>query len=421
MKKKKLCIVGLGYVGLPLAIEFSKHYDVLGFDISKERITELSKCFDRNDQFTDKDLKKNKNLKLSFNTKDIKDSNIYIITVPTPINKNLKPDLKLLIDATKIVSNNLDKNDYIIFESTVYPGCVDNICIPIIEKLNQFKLNKDFYCGYSPERINPGDKKNTLPKIKKVVAGSNNIALNFIYKLYKKIIHAGVHKVSNLRTAEAAKIIENVQRDLNIALVNELSLIFNKMNIDTEEVLEAASTKWNFHRYKPGLVGGHCIGVDPYYLTEAAKKINYNPKLILAGRQLNNSMPLRTTELLINFLKKKYKLNEIKKLKVLMLGFAFKENCPDIRNTKVYDLYLNLKKNFKNVKVYDPEVSLKEVHLHYNLKLEKKLNQNFDILILAVPHNSLRKLSKKILLTNKKVIFYDIKSIFPKNFSQIRL
>jgi len=208
---------------------------------------------------------------------------------------------------------------------------------------------------------------------------------------------------------------------LNIALVNELSLIFNKMNIDTEEVLEAASTKWNFHRYKPGLVGGHCIGVDPYYLTEAAKKINYNPKLILAGRQLNNSMPLRATELLINFLKKKYMLNEIKKLKVLMFGFAFKENCPDIRNTKVYDLYLNLKKNFKNVKIYDPEVSFKEVYQHYNLKLEKKLHQNCDILILAVPHNSLRKLSKKILLTNKKVIFYDLKSIFPKNFSQIRL
>jgi UDP-N-acetyl-D-glucosamine/UDP-N-acetyl-D-galactosamine dehydrogenase len=421
MKKKKLCIVGLGYVGLPLAIEFSKHYEVVGFDISKERIRELRKYIDRNNQFAKKDLKKNKNLKLSFNAKDIKDSNIYIITVPTPINKKLKPDLKLLISATKIVSNNLNKKDYIIFESTVYPGCVDNICIPIIEKLNQFKLNKDFYCGYSPERINPGDKKNTLPKIKKVVAGSNNIALNFVYKLYKKIIHAGVHKVSNLRTAEAAKIIENVQRDLNIALVNELSLIFNKMNIDTEEVLEAASTKWNFHRYKPGLVGGHCIGVDPYYLTEAAKKINYNPKLILAGRQLNNSMPLRATELLINFLKKKYMLNEIKKLKVLMFGFAFKENCPDIRNTKVYDLYLNLKKNFKNVKIYDPEVSFKEVYQHYNLKLEKKLHQNCDILILAVPHNSLRKLSKKILLTNKKVIFYDLKSIFPKNFSQIRL
>ena len=421
MKKKKLCIVGLGYVGLPLAIEFSKHYEVVGFDISKERIRELRKYIDRNNQFAKKDLKKNKNLKLSFNAKDIKDSNIYIITVPTPINKKLKPDLKLLISATKIVSNNLNKKDYIIFESTVYPGCVDNICIPIIEKLNQFKLNKDFYCGYSPERINPGDKKNTLPKIKKVVAGSNNIALNFVYKLYKKIIHAGVHKVSNLRTAEAAKIIENVQRDLNIALVNELSLIFNKMNIDTEEVLEAASTKWNFHRYKPGLVGGHCIGVDPYYLIHAAKKINYNPKLILAGRQLNNSMPLRATELLINFLKKKYMLNEIKKLKVLMFGFAFKENCPDIRNTKVYDLYLNLKKNFKNVKIYDPEVSFKEVYQHYNLKLEKKLHQNCDILILAVPHNSLRKLSKKILLTNKKVIFYDLKSIFPKNFSQIRL
>jgi UDP-N-acetyl-D-galactosamine dehydrogenase len=421
MKKKKLCIVGLGYVGLPLAIEFSKHFEVVGFDISKERITELREYFDRNNQFNVKDLRKNKNLKLSFNTEDIKDSNIYIITVPTPINKNLKPDLKLLIDATKIVSNNLNKNDYIIFESTVYPGCVDNICIPIIEKLNQFKLNKDFYCGYSPERINPGDKKNTLPKIKKVVAGSNNIALNFIYKLYKKIIHAGVHKVSNLRTAEAAKIIENVQRDLNIALVNELSLIFNKMNIDTEEVLEAASTKWNFHRYKPGLVGGHCIGVDPYYLTEAAKKINYNPKLILAGRQLNNSMPLRATELLINFLKKKYKLNEIKKLKVLILGFAFKENCPDIRNTKVYDLYLNLKKNFKNIKVYDPEVSLKEVQQYYNLKLDKKIYHNCDILILAVPHNSLRKLSKKILFNNKKAIFYDLKSIFPKNFSQIRL
>ena len=227
--------------------------------------------------------------------------------------------------------------------------------------------------------------------------------------------------MSNLRTAEAAKIIENVQRDLNIALVNELALIFNKMDIDTEEVLEAASTKWNFHRYKPGLVGGHCIGVDPYYLTEAAKKIKYNPKLILAGRQLNNSMPLKATEILINFLKKKYKTNKIKSLKISLLGFAFKENCPDIRNTKIYDFYLNLKKNFKHVKVYDSEVSHKEVYQHYNLRLDKKLDSNCDVLILAVPHNSLKKISKKILDSNKKIIFYDLKSIYPKNFSQIRL
>ncbi len=421
MKYKNICVIGLGYVGLPIAIEFSKHYKVVGFDISKNRIEELKRFKDRNKQFKKKEIKKNKKLKFTLDEREIRDSNIYIITVPTPINNSLKPDLKLLINATKLISKYVYKGDFVIFESTVYPGCVDNVCIPIIEKITKLKINKDFFCGYSPERINPGDKKNTLPKIKKIVSGSNSYALNEIYNLYSTIIHAGVHKVSNLRTAEASKIIENVQRDLNIALINELALIFNKMNIDTDEVIEAASTKWNFHKYKPGLVGGHCIGVDPYYLTEAAKKIKYNPKLILAGRKLNNSMPIKAIEILTKFLRKKYDTKKIGNLKVLLLGFAFKENCPDIRNTKVYDLFLNLKKKFKIVKIYDPEISKKEVYENYNLKIEKQFNKNFDILILAVPHNSLKIITKKILKTNKKIIFYDLKSVYSKNLSQIRL
>ncbi len=422
MKKKKICIIGLGYVGLPIAIEFSKYYEVIGFDIAEDRIKKLSRYYDANNQFTKNELKKIKKLKFSNNEKDIKNSNIYIITVPTPINKNFKPDLTLLINATKLVSKYIDKGNYVIYESTVYPGCVESKCIPILEKKKKLSLNKDFFCGYSPERINPGDKKNTLTNIKKIVSGSNSKALEFIYKLYKKIIRAGVHKVSNLKTAEAAKIIENVQRDLNIALINELSLIFNKMKIDTEEVLEAASTKWNFHRYKPGLVGGHCIGVDPYYLTEAAKHFQYNPKLILAGRKLNNSMPSKVTDILINFLKHKYKKEKIRKLRILVLGFAFKENCPDIRNSKISDLYYNLKKQFKKVNIYDPEVSREEVQKTYNIKLDKSLKKNSaDVLILAVPHNSLIKVSKKIISLNKRILFFDLKSVYKKSFSQIRL
>ena len=421
MKDKKICIIGLGYVGLPIAIEFSKYYEVVGYDISHERINQLTKYKDKNNQFKKKELREIKKLKFTNDENDITNSNIYIITVPTPINKKLKPDLTLLINATRLVSKYINKGDYIIFESTVYPGCVDNVCVPILKKKN-FLLNRDFFCGYSPERINPGDKKNTLVNIKKVVAGSNKIALEFIYKLYKKIIHAGVHKVSNLRTAEAAKIIENVQRDLNIALINELALIFNKMKIDTEEVLKAASTKWNFHRYKPGLVGGHCIGVDPYYLTEAAKQFQYNPKLILAGRKLNNSMPGKVTDILLNFLKDKYNYKKIKTLKILILGFAFKENCPDIRNSKISDLYYSLKKKFNTVSIFDPEVSSEEVNKEYGIKLEKNLKKNsIDVLILAVPHYSLIKISKKIIASNKKIIFFDLKSAYKKNFSQIRL
>ena len=421
MKYKNICVIGLGYVGLPIAIEFSKHYKVVGFDISKNRIEELKRFKDRNKQFKKKEIKKNKKLKFTLDEREIRDSNIYIITVPTPITNSLKPDLKLLINATKLVSKYVYKGDFVIFESTVYPGCVDNVCIPIIEKITKLKINKDFFCGYSPERINPGDKKNTLPKIKKIVSGSNSYALNEIYNLYSTIIHAGVHKVSNLRTAEASKIIENVQRDLNIALINELALIFNKMNIDTDEVIEAASTKWNFHKYKPGLVGGHCIGVDPYYLTYKSKLLGYKPKIILAGRKLNDSMAKYITLQIEKHIKIK-KLSK-KNLKILVLGITFKENCPDIRNSQSLKLSKLIKNKYKKVYIYDQVANTKNLK-EDDFILVKKIKKNtFDIIILAVPHKVIVNKGIKVIKSylKQKSLFFDLKGHFNKKYSDFRL
>jgi len=346
--KQKISVIGVGYVGLPLAIKLQSKNYVIAFDTNAKRIKELKLGFDVFKDQPKKEILKFKQIKFSNNDRDIKNSDFFIITVPTPVNKNKKPDLKPLISATKIVGKNLKKNSIVVYESTVYPGCTEEICIPILEKKSNLKLNKDFYCGYSPERINVGDNIHKLESINKIVSGSNKIALNKIFQLYSSIIKATVHKAETIKVAEAAKVIENTQRDLNIALINELSIIFSKLNINTNEVLNAAATKWNFIRYEPGLVGGHCVGVDPFYLTYKAEKIGYHPKVILSGRNINDKMSYHVFKTVLNK-SKKLKIN-IKKSNILIMGYSFKENCSDIRNSKVSDLVnYFLKKKYRSI------------------------------------------------------------------------
>ncbi len=337
MKKKYISIIGLGYVGLPLAVEFAKFFDVIAFDYNSKRINELRNNLDENNEIKKNELKKLKKLYFTENEKDLKKSNIFIIAVPTPIKKNKKPNLIFLKQACITVSKYISKKDIVIFESTVYPGLTDDYCIPIIEKYSKFKINKDFFCGYSPERINPGDKKNKLSTIVKITSGSNYKTSIFVDNLYKKIIKAGTYRTSSIKIAEAAKVIENTQRDLNIAFINELSIIFNKLHLDTDEILKAASTKWNFIKFSPGLVGGHCIGVDPYYLTYKAKKVGYSPKIILSGRDMNDNMVKYVSKRFLNKLSEK-KIKIINS-QILILGFSFKENCSDTRNSKIKDLH----------------------------------------------------------------------------------
>ena len=331
LKNINLGIIGIGYVGLPLALEFAKKRKVIGFDINFNRVKDLKSGIDKNFEFNKKEIKKAKNLSFTNNIADLKKTNCFIITVPTPINKHKEPDLKPLSKATKIIGNILKNGNLIIYESTVYPGCIEEFCVPILEKVSNLKFNRCFFCGYSPERINPGDKKHTVSNIKKITSGSTPQISKLIDDLYNEIITVGTHKVSSIKVAEAAKIIENTQRDLNIALINELSIIFNKLNIDTQEVLEAAGSKWNFLPFKPGLVGGHCIGVDPYYLTHKAKNIGYDAKVILAGREINDKMGFYVAS---KFIKEMNKKNiKIKKAKILIMGLSFKENCADLRNS----------------------------------------------------------------------------------------
>ena len=337
-----IAIIGLGYVGLPLAVEFAKRYPVVGYDLNNERIDELKKGYDRTGEVESKDLDGTENLVLSSKPSSIKDANIYIVTVPTPVDKNNTPNLKPLENASELIGSVLSLGNNVIYESTVYPGATEEVCVPILEKKSKLKYNKDFFCGYSPERINPGDKKHTLVNIKKITSGSNAKVSKFVEGLYLKIIKVGVFPASSIAVAEAAKVIENTQRDVNIALINELALIFNKLNIDTTEVLEAAGTKWNFLPFKPGLVGGHCIGVDPYYLTHKAVEIGYKPEIIIAGRRINDSMGKFVAEQTILCLTKN-KINP-SKAKIAILGLTFKENCPDLRNTKVIDIKDNLEK-----------------------------------------------------------------------------
>jgi len=420
--KTKICVIGLGYVGLPLLLELSKKFEVIGYDTSKSRLNSLKKGKDLNYEINNNDLKRIKKINLTSNSKDIKNSNCYIITVPTPIKKNKKPDLNMLLNATRSVAKNLNKKDIIIYESTVFPGLTEEICVPEIEKISKLKYKVDFFCGYSPERINPGDKTHNLTKIKKIVSASNNETLKFVSKLYGSIIKAGVHRVSSIKVAEAAKVIENTQRDLNIALMNELSIIFNKMNIDTREVINAAATKWNFIKFEPGLVGGHCISVDPYYLTFKSRLEGYEPKVILAGRKINDDMGTYVANQSIQILK--FNNISLKNSKVLILGASFKENCADVRNSQVLNIYKKLKINKMKIDIYDPIANEIDILKYFKIKKTKILKKkNYNLIIIAVSHKEFIKLGlKKIRKYLKKPeLIIDVKGIFDKKETIFRL
>ena len=423
MKKKNFTIgvIGLGYVGTPLALSLGCFFNVVGFDLNKKRILQLKKKNDSTKETTLADFKKAKKIIFSYRLNDLKNCNIFIITVPSPVTKSNKPNFYFLKEASKIVAQVMKKNSIIVYESTVYPGATEEHCIPILEKESHLKYNKDFFCGYSPERINPGDKNHRLGDITKIISASNKKTLKILEYVYNKIVKTGIFLASSIKVAEAAKVIENTQRDLNIALINELSIICSKLDIRTKEVIDAASTKWNFHKYQPGLVGGHCIGVDPYYLTHKSKLLGYKPKIILAGRKLNDSMPNYILSKLNYFLLKK-KLNK-KHIKILILGISFKENCPDIRNSQSLKLARLIKKKYKKVFISD-DVANKENIKEKNLTLLKKIDKkNFDVIILAVPHKQIiSKGIKKIKsYLKQKNIFLDLKGYFDKRHSNFRL
>tara|TARA_Y100000590_G_scaffold215109_1_gene243809 strand:+ start:1417 stop:2661 length:1245 start_codon:yes stop_codon:yes gene_type:complete len=405
-------VIGLGYVGLPVSLEFSKKFNVIGFDKKKERIDQLKKNIDINKEFLSKDLKKNKKLIYTNDLFDLKNCNVYIITVPTPIKKNKTPDLKFINYACNDISKILKKNDVIIIESTVYPGMTENYIAKKIQNASGLIFNFDFFIGYSPERINPGDKKKKLRNIIKLTSGSNYKTAKFVDNLYKKIISAGTYKVDSIQIAEAAKIIENIQRDINIAFINELSFIFDKMKIPIYDVLRASSTKWNFLNFKPGLVGGHCIGVDPYYLTSISKKFGYNPKMILAGRSINDNYGRYiANKIIFNLKGREIKISK----KVLIMGFSFKENCPDVRNTKVIDIYNSLIKKNIDVDIFDPIANPHDTKKYYNVKLLKKISyRKYDSILIAVKHNYFKKIGYKKIINygNKKCFFYDLKNLF---------
>ena len=420
MKEYKIGIIGLGYVGLPLALEFSKRYKVIGFDTNKSRVNNLLLNIDHTNEVSSKDLRKTA-CKFTSDIGDLSSVNCFIVTVPTPIYKNKIPDLRPLKSASKLVASLLKNKDIVIYESTVYPGATEEICLPILESNSGLILNNDFSLGYSPERINPGDKKHRLTNIKKVVSASNNLALAEIAKLYSSIVTAGVHKAASIKIAEAAKVIENTQRDLNIAFINELSLLFSKLEIDTEEVLKAAETKWNFLSFRPGLVGGHCIGVDPYYLTYKSKQIGFNPKITLAGRGINDAMPAQVVKKLKQNLIKRFGHQE--NFKILILGATFKENCPDTRNSKVSDLVSQSKIKLKGceVNIIDPYLDYKEI---FGAKLISKLKSNyFHAVIIAVGHKEFRKYDEIILRSalKKNGIIFDLKYLLPTGHSDLRI
>lgn len=413
-----ICIIGLGYVGLPLAVEFGKKYPVTGFDINQKRIDELKNGHDRTLETSDEDLKTAIHLEYTTSLEDIRKCNYYIITVPTPIDHHKRPDLTPLIKASETVGKVLGKGDIVIYESTVYPGATEEECVPVLEKFSNLKFNVDFYCGYSPERINPGDKVHTVTKILKVTSGSTpDIAIK-VDDLYKSIIVAGTYKASSIKVAEAAKVIENSQRDINIAFVNELSLIFNKMGIDTQEVLQAAGTKWNFLKFFPGLVGGHCIGVDPYYLTHKAQELGYNPEIILAGRRLNDNMGYYVANRVIK--KMIQRGHTIAGSNVLVLGITFKENCPDIRNSRVIDLIREFQEYSCKVDVYDPWADAAEVKHEYDVDLSSKPRNGYDAIVLAVAHNEFLNMDF-IGLGNGNTVIYDIKGLLDKSMVDERL
>ena len=407
---KKIAIIGLGYVGLPLATEFGKKRPVVGFDINSSRISDLRKGEDITLETSPQELKDAIYLSYSDATEDIKDCEFYIVTVPTPIDNNKKPDLTALKKSSEMIGKILKKDDIVIYESTVYPGATEEVCVPILEKQSGLKFNKDFFCGYSPERINPGSKEHKLTNIKKVTSGCNDEIAVIVDELYQQIIKAGTHKASSIKVAEAAKVIENTQRDINIALINELSQIFNKLGIDTESVLEAAATKWNFIPFSPGLVGGHCIGVDPYYLTHKAMEVGYSPEIILAGRKVNDSMGSYVAFQLSKLLIKK-EIN-VTNANILIMGLTFKENCPDLRNSRVIDVIKKLESFDCNIDVYDPWINDKVAQNEYGIKpIDSPINGKYDGILLTVAHNEFKQLSLDKIKSFGKAnhVIYDLK------------
>ena len=418
----RLSIVGLGYVGLPLAVEFGRRRSVVGFDINQRRIDELKTGNDFTLETTQEELAAAKYLSYTTNLDDLHGCNCYIVTVPTPIDEYKRPDLTPLIKASETVGKVLKKGDIVIYESTVYPGCTEEDCVPVLEKHSGLKFNQDFYCGYSPERINPGDKEHRVTTIKKVTAGSTPEIADLVDALYNEIITVGTHKADSIKVAEAAKVIENTQRDLNIALINELALIFNKMGIDTEAVLKAAGSKWNFLPFRPGLVGGHCIGVDPYYLTHKAQAIGYHPEIILAGRRLNDSMGAYVVAQLVKAMTKKR--IQVEGAKVLVMGLTFKENCPDLRNTRVVDIVAELKDYNCDVDVYDPWVSVEEAQHEYGITPIAKANTGgYDAIILAVAHHQFKDMGAAAIraLGKPAAVLYDLKYVLTAKESDLRL
>lgn len=422
LEKSKIAIIGLGYVGLPLAVAFSKKYSVIGFDINKKRINELKGGTDSTLEVSGHDLLNANQLSFEYQSEKIGDCNVYIITVPTPIDEHKQPDLKPLIKASALLGSLVKKGDVVIYESTVYPGATEDKCIPFIEDISGLKLNEDFFAGYSPERINPGDKEHTVENILKVTSGSTPEAAQYVNSLYASIITAGTYQASSIRVAEAAKVIENTQRDVNIALINELSIIFNKLNIDTLEVLEAAGTKWNFLPFRPGLVGGHCIGVDPYYLTHKAQNIGYYPEMILAGRRLNDGMGKYVVSQLVKEMVKRG--IQVGGAKVLIMGLTFKENCPDLRNTKIIDIATELEDYSIDLDITDPWCSSEEAEAEYGYSILKTLENNtYDGIILAVGHNEFRAMGASAIrqLGKVKHVLYDLKYVLDKKDVDIRL
>lgn len=421
-KTKKIAIIGLGYVGLPLAIEFAKQYSVIGFDINEKRIEELRVVHDHTKEADLSELEKvitEHGIKFTAHLPDISECNVYIVTVPTPIDHLKQPDLTPLLSASKMLGIVLKKGDVVIYESTVYPGCTEEDCVPVLEKISGLTYNVDFFCGYSPERINPGDKVNTLTKIKKVTSGSTPEIAAEINNLYASIITAGTHLAPSIKVAEASKAIENAQRDVNISFVNELALIFDRMEIDTSDVLAAAATKWNFLNYKPGLVGGHCIGVDPYYLAHKSESLGYKPEVILSGRRVNDNMGMFVANKVIKMMVARDKV--IKNAKVLILGFAFKENCPDIRNTRVIDIYKELKSFSVEVDIYDPWADKETVAVEYDIQLLDKISDNtYDALILAVAHQQFLEVDYATMKENGCIIF-DTKALINRELVHARL
>jgi len=418
----KIAVIGLGYVGLPLSIEFGKKINTIGFDIDESRISELVSGFDRTHEVGGKNIRSSEMLAYTSNSDDLVGVNVFIATVPTPIDKDRRPDLSHLISASEIIGNAIAPGGVAIYESTVYPGATEDVCVPVIEKVSGLKLNVDFFVGYSPERINPGDVQHNLTSIKKVTSGSTPLTAEFVDKLYRSIITAGTCKVRTIKVAEAAKVIENIQRDVNIGLINELAMVFNKLGIDTEEVLMAAETKWNFIPFRPGLVGGHCIGVDPYYLTYKAQSIGYSPEMILCGRRINDNMSYYIVGVLVKAMLKK-RIHFFGS-KILIMGFAFKENCADIRNTKIMDIIKEINEYGGEVDVFDPWVDPGEVKKSYEVNMVSKLRPlTYDGIIMAVAHDEFKALGCGAIRGYGKPdhILYDLKYVFSKKDSDVRL